>query len=67
MTAPKRANSIQPPKLNVIERKKMRHNFQMALANKKDEEEKTIQTQQEQMEAQMHTEKEAKKQLEKQL
>lgn len=45
----------------------MKHNFQMALANKKDEEEKTIQTQQEQMEAQMHTEKEAKKKLEKDL
>ena len=39
-----RANSIQPPRLSVIERKKMRNNFQMALATKAQEEEKTEQT-----------------------
>ena len=60
-------NSVQPPRLSVIERKKMRHNFQMALATKAQEEEKTVTTQQAELEQQVTVEKEAKKKLEKDL
>lgn len=42
----------------------MRHNFQMALATKAQEEDK-IQSSQAEMEAVVHTEKEAKKKIEK--
>ena len=40
----KRANSIQVPRLSVIERKRMRINFEMALQTKKQEAEKPEET-----------------------
>jgi hypothetical protein len=41
LKTPNRAVSIEPPRLTIIERKKMRHNFNMALNTLAQEEEKT--------------------------